>query len=194
MKRRTFIIGSLSVAWALATSKVRPATIADVKKHNSVQSPKIDAYCHFSTMGIIDFLEKESGRKPHVFKSLFANTPTLTDPFERLKLMDETGVDLSVLVPLPWLETAPAVHVDPEKCAAGDRRAVMPLIELLCNETQPLAVQASAINSLGKIGDPRAKRILSYLNSSQQNWLQQTATVALLKIDAKNDYKVASVK
>ena len=76
----------------------------------------------------------------------------------------------------------------------GDRRAVMPLIELLCNETQPLAVQASAIDSLGKIGDPRAKRILTYLNSSEWNWLQQSSTVALLKIDAKNDFKVAAVK
>ena len=75
----------------------------------------------------------------------------------------------------------------------GDRRAVMPLIELLCNESQPLAVQASAINSLGKIGDPRAKRILTHLNRSQQNWLQQTATVALLKINARNDFKVAAV-
>lgn len=119
MKRRTFIIGSIAAAGSLIASKVRPAKSADSKKHNSVQSPKIDAYCHFSTMKIIDFLEKESGRKPHVFRSLFANTPTLTDPLERLKMMDETGVDLSVLVPLPWLETAPPVHADPEKCAAG---------------------------------------------------------------------------
>ena len=76
----------------------------------------------------------------------------------------------------------------------GDRRAVMPLIEVLCNETQPLAVQASVVMSLGKIGDPRAKRILTYLNHSQRNWLQQTANVALLKINATNDFKVAAVK
>jgi len=75
----------------------------------------------------------------------------------------------------------------------GDRRAVMPLIEVLCNETQPLAVQASVIMSLGKIGDPRAKRILTHLNHSQRNWLQQTANVALLKINATNDFKVAAV-
>ncbi|MCP4627830.1 MAG: hypothetical protein GY850_30580 [bacterium] len=43
MKRRTFIIGSLSAAGALAASKVRPAKIADVKKYNSAQNPKIDA-------------------------------------------------------------------------------------------------------------------------------------------------------
>ena len=76
----------------------------------------------------------------------------------------------------------------------GDRRAVMPLIEVLCNETQPVAVQASAIMSLGRISDPRAKRILTHLNRSPQNWLQQAANVALLKIDAKHSFNVASAK
>jgi len=76
----------------------------------------------------------------------------------------------------------------------GDRRAVMPLIEVLCNETQPLSVQASAIMSLGRIGDPGAKRMLSHLNRSPRNWLQQTANVALLKINSKQDFKVASAK
>lgn len=76
----------------------------------------------------------------------------------------------------------------------GDRRAVMPLIEVLCNETQPVAVQASAIMSLGRISDPRAQRILAHLNRSPQNWLQQTANVALLKINAKHSFNVASAK
>jgi hypothetical protein len=76
----------------------------------------------------------------------------------------------------------------------GDKRAVMPLIELLCIEAQPVAVQASAINSLGRIGDPAAKLILNHMNNSPQNWLQQTANVALLKIDAKQGFKVAAAK
>jgi len=76
----------------------------------------------------------------------------------------------------------------------GDRRAVMPLIEVLCNETQPVAVQAAAIMSLGRISDPRAQRILTHMNRSPQNWLQQTASVALLKINAKQGFKVASAK
>jgi HEAT repeat protein len=74
----------------------------------------------------------------------------------------------------------------------GDIRAVMPLIEVLCDETQPVAVQASAVVSLSKIGDPRAKRILTHLNQSPRGWLQQTATVALQKIDAQNDYTLAA--
>ena len=76
----------------------------------------------------------------------------------------------------------------------GDRRAVMPLIEVLCSETQPLAVQASAIMSLGRIGDLRAKRIITHLNRYPQNWLQQTTNVALLKINANQGFKVAAVK
>ena len=42
------------------------------------KTEKIDFYCHFSTMKIIDFLETEGGPKPHVFRRLFANTPTLS--------------------------------------------------------------------------------------------------------------------
>lgn len=76
----------------------------------------------------------------------------------------------------------------------GDRRAVMPLIEVLCDEAQPMAVQASAITSLGRIGDPRAKRILTQLNRSSRNWLRQTASVALLKINAKQNFRLAAAK
>ena len=76
----------------------------------------------------------------------------------------------------------------------GDSRAVMPLIEVLCDETQPLAVQASAIMSLGRIGDPGARRILAQLDRSPQNWLQQTANVALLKINANQSFKLAAVE
>lgn len=73
-----------------------------------------------------------------------------------------------------------------------DKRAVTPLIQVLQNEAQPVAVQASAITSLGRIGDPGAKRILARLNHSPEKWLQQTANVALLKINSKQGLMVAS--
>ena len=76
----------------------------------------------------------------------------------------------------------------------GDKRAVMPLIEVLCDETQPVAVQASAVTSLSRIGDPRAKLIIAYLNRSPRSWLQQTANVALLKFNAKDDFTLAAAK
>ncbi len=76
----------------------------------------------------------------------------------------------------------------------SDEQAVKPLIEALKNETQPLAVQASIIMSLGKIGDPEARRILTSLNRSPRSWLQQETDVALLKINAKQSFKVAAAE
>jgi hypothetical protein len=76
----------------------------------------------------------------------------------------------------------------------GDSLAVMPLIEVLCDETQSVAVQTSAIMSLSKIGDLRAKWILTHLNQSTRSWLQQTVQLALLKIDGKNDYTLAAAE
>lgn len=130
MKRRTFIKSALAAAGAWAAAKAGPARAAKETGSGSTPGPKIDSYCHFSTMGIIDFLERESGRKPHVFRALFANTPTLIDPLKRLELMDKMGIDISVLVPLPWLETAPPVHKDVNKCLAGARLLNTELAEI----------------------------------------------------------------
>jgi predicted TIM-barrel fold metal-dependent hydrolase len=82
---------------------------------------RIDAYCHFSFMSVIEYLENNSGIVPHVFRSLFNNTSTLIDVNDRLVLMDETGIDLSVLVPLPWIETAPPVYENPELASGAAR-------------------------------------------------------------------------
>jgi len=73
---------------------------------------KIDFYCHFSSMKVIDYLEEAGGSKPHVFRSLFSNTPALINVDKRLRLMDSCGISRSVLVPLPWIETSPAVFAD----------------------------------------------------------------------------------
>ena len=81
----------------------------------------IDSYCHFSFMKILGFLEKAGNTYPHIFRDLFANTPALIQADKRLALMDECGVDLSVLVPLPWVETAPSVHANPKLCAEATR-------------------------------------------------------------------------
>jgi hypothetical protein len=68
----------------------------------------------------------------------------------------------------------------------------MPLIDVLRNEEQPLAVQVSAINALGRIGDPKAKVVLSRLNCSSQNWLHRTANAALLNINIDSEFELAS--
>lgn len=75
---------------------------------------KIDAYTHFCPLAFIEFLESSLGRQPHVFRQLFSTTPTLTNPDLRLQLMDKYGIDMHVLVPLPWIEATPTIHADPK--------------------------------------------------------------------------------
>jgi len=120
MNRRSFLKKIWLTGGAIFLSKwqSRQAHAAVLERPAVIdrKTEKIDFYCHFSTMKIIDFLEAAGKPKPHVFRRLFANTPTLTDPDKRLQLMDDFSVIRSVLVPLPWLETAPALHADARNC------------------------------------------------------------------------------
>lgn len=114
MRRRDFL------KTALATSALAPDGRGTASPAPGAAGV-IDGFCHFSSMRVLDALEAGGGPKPHVFRSLFAHTPALTDAERRLELMDAFGVTRSVLVPLPWLETAPAVHGEPAKCLAAAR-------------------------------------------------------------------------
>ena len=116
MNRRDFLKTALASAAVPGILHGRDAEAAP-----AAGSERIDFYCHFSSMRVIDYLEAAGGPKPHVFRSLFAKTPTLIDAEQRLRLMDEFGIARSVLVPLPWLETAPAVHADRQKCMQAAR-------------------------------------------------------------------------
>ncbi len=117
MKRRDFLKTTLAAAALSAAGPARGNAAATAPAPRpAAGAGKIDFYCHFSAMRVIDYLEAAGGPKPHIFRTLFANTPTLIDPGRRLQLMDDFGVERSVLVPLPWLETAPAVYADPQKC------------------------------------------------------------------------------
>ena len=118
MKRRDFL--RINLAAAAAAMSIR-TTRAVAAQPSVAAGGIVDAYSHFSFIKVIDYLEEKGGQKPHVFRSLFANTPTLIDPDRRLELMDRLGISRSVLVPLPWLETSPPVHADPRLCleAAG---------------------------------------------------------------------------
>jgi predicted TIM-barrel fold metal-dependent hydrolase len=124
MDRRDFLKWTIAAGSAAAAAAVTAReTFASRKKKATAgsQVEKIDAYCHFSAMEVIDYLEEAGGPRPHLFRRLFANTPTLIDPDRRLRLMDEVGIGRSVLVPLPWLESAPPVHADPRKCLEAAR-------------------------------------------------------------------------
>jgi predicted TIM-barrel fold metal-dependent hydrolase len=121
MNRRKFLKTAIASSALTAASRAQSMPAVGTALRTQAGAEKIDSYCHFSSMRVIDALEAAGGPKPHVFRSLFANTPTLIDAGQRLRLMDEFGVSRSVLVPLPWLETAPAVHSDPQKCLQAAR-------------------------------------------------------------------------
>ena len=121
MKRRDFLRINLAAAAAAVMSLKTTRAVAAQPKASAAGGDIVDAYSHFSFIKVIDYLEEKGGQRPHVFRSLFANTPTLIEPDRRLELMDRLGIARSVLVPLPWLETSPPVHADPRLCleAAG---------------------------------------------------------------------------
>jgi predicted TIM-barrel fold metal-dependent hydrolase len=122
MDRRKFLKGSLAAMSAMTLKPEALLAVAEAKPNAASQAAdKIDFYCHFSSMKVIDYLEEAGESKPHVFRSLFFNTPTLIDVDKRLRLMDSCGISRSVLVPLPWIETSPAVYADPQKCSRAAR-------------------------------------------------------------------------
>ncbi|MEJ5357589.1 MAG: amidohydrolase family protein [Desulfobacterales bacterium] len=118
MERRRFLQSLLAAAATGLFGRPRPAVAAPAA---APAAGVVDFYCHFSSLRAIDFLESHGGSRPHPFRALFANTAELIDPDRRLALMEECGVAHSVLVPLPWLETAPAVWSDPRRCLEAAR-------------------------------------------------------------------------
>ncbi|KAG5185571.1 hypothetical protein JKP88DRAFT_311755 [Tribonema minus] len=82
----------------------------------------VDCYTHFACDAFVQYLEAQVGH-PMVFRGLFSRIPELTDVAARLRFMDELDVDVSCLVPLPWLECEPALHADVELATQACRIA-----------------------------------------------------------------------
>lgn len=74
-------------------------------------SRRIDAHTHFSSLKVLEALEKEEG-KPFVLGRMYRSKPALTEPAARLAILDHNEVDMHVLVPVPWLEAFPRVVRD----------------------------------------------------------------------------------
>jgi predicted TIM-barrel fold metal-dependent hydrolase len=72
---------------------------------------RIDAHTHFSSLKVLDALEKEDG-KPFVLSRTYRTRPALVDAKARLAVLDRNEVDLHVLVPIPWLEAFPRIVHD----------------------------------------------------------------------------------
>jgi uncharacterized protein len=138
----------------------------------------IDIYTHFVPPGLLDDLEQVSGT-PHVFRTLFSHKPTLVDLDQRVELLDQFGIDVNMLVPLPWLETVPAAATDPARAPQIARRANGALAEEIARHrtrfvgvglvptTTPDALLAELEHAVGELGfagvmvpvGPTAKRL-----------------------------------
>jgi predicted TIM-barrel fold metal-dependent hydrolase len=72
---------------------------------------RIDAHTHFSSLKVLDALEKEDG-KPFVLSRTYRSRPALVDAKARLDILVRNEVDIHVLVPIPWLEAFPRIAHD----------------------------------------------------------------------------------
>jgi len=178
MDRREFIRKSALVASGLlgaglvsgsAAAKEKPE---EKTRHSNLY--RIDSYCQ----EIIEFLEAavKSPRVPgppandkfkHIYRDLFAGAPTLTDPAKRIIQMDKNGIDMSILVPLPWIETIPTPYITPEVSIGAaqllnnqlaaivkkypDRFRAVALLPTL-DKDQMLAEFRRAVKELGMVG------------------------------------------
>ncbi len=138
MQRRDVLCGMAALSGMFAAGVSPQPNAEATESRTPYQGTIIDAYCHFSSMKLIDFLENASNKRPHVFRELFKNTPPLIDIEHRLRLMDKTGVSQSVLVPLPWLETSPPVHADPKLCREAARLFNDELAEIVSKHSDRL--------------------------------------------------------
>lgn len=93
---------------------------------------RIDAHSHFSYLKYLDALEKQEG-KPFVLGPRYRKRTALTDVKARVDLLDRNGVDIHVLVPIPWLEAFPGV--------ANDRTAAPQMARLINDEIAAVVAQ-----------------------------------------------------
>ena len=77
---------------------------------------RIDAHTHFAPPKFLEFAERAEGR-PFPLTPLYKSRPALTNIQARIDLLDRNGIDINVLVPVPWIEAFHKVYVDPELAA-----------------------------------------------------------------------------
>ena len=74
-------------------------------------SVRIDAHTHFAPPKFLEFAEQAQGR-PFPLSPLYKSLPALTAAEPRIDLLDRNGIDVNVLVPVPWIEGFPKVYAD----------------------------------------------------------------------------------
>lgn len=130
---RAAVTGAIATAMA---GRGRLSAAREKNKRSREEEPHkfytIDAYGHFSFLGYLDLLERLSGRQDPS-RAMTASRAAALNPEVRLKAMDESGVDATVLIPGPFIESAPGVQADPVKASQAAR--------FINDETAKLAAQ-----------------------------------------------------
>jgi len=114
MNRREFV-NTLGIA--------APAILADKgHKHDFF---KIDAFCHFSSLEYFDLLLRSNGPNGAQgllrLREVVRKIEELRDPRARIRAMDETDINISILTSQPFIEMAPQVSIDPVKAMEAAR-------------------------------------------------------------------------
>ncbi len=94
--------------------------------------PAVDAYAHFAPRELVKYLDDESGQK-NSWHLYFDKNPLFNDVGARLEFMDEYGIQTSIMVPTPWVESTPEVAQNPAKFAEAVR---------ICNDSLAQAAKA----------------------------------------------------
>jgi predicted TIM-barrel fold metal-dependent hydrolase len=81
---------------------------------------RIDSHTHFAPPKFLEFAEQAQGR-PFPLSPLYRSLPTLTEVQPRIDLLDHNGIDMNVLVPVPWIEGFPKVYADTELATQAAR-------------------------------------------------------------------------
>jgi uncharacterized protein len=112
--------GLLWGAGTIAAAALDAAAPSMAKAQVSTSGPRIDAHTHFSPPRFLEFAEQAEG---HAFPltPLYKSKPALTDIQARLDVLDRNGIDINVLVPVPWIEAFRKVYADPSLASQAAR-------------------------------------------------------------------------
>ena len=111
MKRRDFLKGAAIGAGALASGmlpgkgKANPSDASGNRKQGG-EFHKIDAFSHFAPVSFMDYL-RSLGGPPSSLQVYSKAMPELSDARglqPRLKMMEDEGIDISIIFPQPYLE------------------------------------------------------------------------------------------
>jgi uncharacterized protein len=107
--RRDLLWGAGTMAAAALDVAVAPSTAT---AQISGAGLRIDAHTHFAPLRFLEFAEQAEGH-PFPLSPLYKSKPALTDIQARLDVLDHNGIDINVLVPVPWIEAFRKVYTDP---------------------------------------------------------------------------------